>query len=410
MGLTEWDNRLLDKYARFYIALHEGALRPKTELQERFLRVCRGEKAPRTQHEIAFSRYLHGRSRSPRWRISAPGEGEARRRKAVDIVDTVLVKDEAGSPDVTTDRSLGFFERVRSDYQKGVLTAKRASADVAAWISTLHAIPEIESSVTNWASDRWGDLSNIYTKAMDGSWLHDMGGISPIEHRILVPGHLPGEAWRAVKDALPDDSIWDEMIGFSSAYLSDLVTSAGMPIVNLSRESFDDLKEFLGETLGFSQAEVVDLLTVNAVEVVSGIVPIIAAALMWSEPESKAFARMIGALGIGSAVALNPALAIVNLVLLARCYHAAVRKGEAGRATVDIASGALRYGAILGAVSVVGMPVLLGGAGAGIAAAYFLSRASRQVGDDILGNVTDSARNFAKATGDLLSRKLGVAF
>ena len=56
--LNAWDRALLEKHLRFYQQLHSGERVPNTEAQIHFVQVCSGRLRPRTQHEIAYTRFL----------------------------------------------------------------------------------------------------------------------------------------------------------------------------------------------------------------------------------------------------------------------------------------------------------------------------------------------------------------
>jgi len=56
--LTDWDRRLLERHLRFYRDLHFGVRSPDTPAQRHFVDVCHGRASPRTQHEIAYMRYV----------------------------------------------------------------------------------------------------------------------------------------------------------------------------------------------------------------------------------------------------------------------------------------------------------------------------------------------------------------
>ena len=56
-NLTSQELALIERYLSFYINLDGGALRPSTSAQEQFVQVCRGKRAPETEHEIAYFKW-----------------------------------------------------------------------------------------------------------------------------------------------------------------------------------------------------------------------------------------------------------------------------------------------------------------------------------------------------------------
>jgi hypothetical protein len=51
-----------------------------------------------------------------------------------------------------------------------------------------------------------------------------------------------GATRNEIRDALPDDTLWQEVQGFAGAMWSDMVTPAGLPIMTLSKENFEQYK------------------------------------------------------------------------------------------------------------------------------------------------------------------------
>jgi hypothetical protein len=63
------------------------------------------------------------------------------------------------------------FRRIGGLYLARSITARRASSDAAVWISTALADAGLARSLERWTSDNFGDLSNVYTKALDGEFV-----------------------------------------------------------------------------------------------------------------------------------------------------------------------------------------------------------------------------------------------
>ena len=57
-NLTKNEKRLIEKYLYFYESLDKGIRTPNTKAQEHFIQVCRKEKVAKTEHEIAYSKYI----------------------------------------------------------------------------------------------------------------------------------------------------------------------------------------------------------------------------------------------------------------------------------------------------------------------------------------------------------------
>jgi uncharacterized protein YifE (UPF0438 family) len=382
--LAPWDLTLLDRHLGFYSALASGARQPKTALQAHFVAAARGHTGPVTQHEIAFHRFQAG-WRDPRFdracsakpeTSSALMSGRAYRvERSVDLADMAQL-------DGLAFRAGQTFRRIRGLYVAGSATARRASSDAAVWISTALADADLAHSLEGWTSDKFGDLSNVYTKALDGEFVHGLQAgaayVSPWLHRLFDGRHTPAAAWRAVRSALPDDMLAEEVVGWLRALGSDFVTIVGLPITQLTPADYARLEAFVCGTFGVTPEWLNDALYVNAVEglqFAAGCVPLVAAAMGWGPSDAYTFARLAGSLGVGSVVAANPIMLLLALLLLARAHQMSKTDGARGlwRPMVD---GGAPTGTALGVAAAIGGPPLFGIA-AGLVVAAGLRTALR---------------------------------
>ena len=58
MTLSNWDKRLLKQYLKRYKSLAKGISKPKSQSEQSFVYFVTHNTQPRTQHEIAYSKYL----------------------------------------------------------------------------------------------------------------------------------------------------------------------------------------------------------------------------------------------------------------------------------------------------------------------------------------------------------------
>ena len=56
---TDKDRALLELHIGFYTDLDAGTREATTDLQKQFVEVCRGNRLPKTDHEVAYWRYKH---------------------------------------------------------------------------------------------------------------------------------------------------------------------------------------------------------------------------------------------------------------------------------------------------------------------------------------------------------------
>lgn len=364
--LTRWDLALLDRHLSFYLSLAEQSRQATTPLQAHFVAVAMGSERPMTQHEVAFDRYRAGwldpslapRRKSPIVRVTRP---TLRVERTVDWVDTARLR-------YSTEAIESTLRGINRLYATGRAGATRASSDAAAWVATAMADVDIQGGLAEWTSEEFGRLSNIYTKAIDGEFIKGLvpgtDYVSPWLHR-LFEGHTPIAAWAAVKNAMPDDTLAEEFFGYVKALGSDLVTKIGLPVTTLTPDQFQLLDDILCKSLGMSMNSLIDQLHVNAVEVAGAAVPIAVAAMRWNKTDGEAFARLVGSLGIGAAIAGNPLMALVAVAMLAKAFNDVRHERELVR---GVLSGGVTSGGILFTSALVGGPAWLGlAAGIGIA-------------------------------------------
>jgi uncharacterized protein YifE (UPF0438 family) len=383
--LTPWDISLLNRHLRFYRALHSGEFKPQNVRQENFVRVCLYGDSPRTQHEIAYSRLLGGWQFPPK-RV-ADGVGlvdqsgaSAKVERAVDWVETSSIETEQAD-------NAHVLARIAKLYRSGATRLTRASTDVSAWLSVALASDPIAQPITRSLTEHFGDLSNAYTRALDGIWATTgppPEGWNSFNHRIL-DGHTWTESLARARAALPDDTILEELGGWITALASDFVTRAGLPITptSLSADQFENIRYFFVEKLGTPSLWPSDILTLNAVELGGGLLPIIAVVFRWDHATAQEFARLATALGIGSLIAANPAGVVVSLAILATAFDRVRIKGESASSLMTgAASGTvLGGGTMAAAVSVASVAGPIGAIIAAMSAAYALKRIGRSLSE-----------------------------
>ena len=79
--------------------------------------------------------------------------------------------------------------------------------------------------------------ATVYDKAMDAAYLATrIGGGN---HRMFDGGHSVAGAFKAVRDALPDDSIAEEAFGYVQSMFRDMTTPNGLPLATWDMASYD---------------------------------------------------------------------------------------------------------------------------------------------------------------------------
>ena len=198
--------------------------------------------------------------------------------------------------------------------------------------------------------------ASIYDKAMDANYLDpllqpDMAGSY---HRLFDGGHTIAGAFRAARDAAPDDNIIQEALGAVQGLLRDGTTPRGLPLANWDKGTFDNVSGSLESTFGIPKSWFYDLNTYDAAELSSSIVGVVALIFAWNRADTEAFAKMVGSMGLIAVMSANPLLLMVTIVALARSLQKARQTGEYAEFVDGQLKGGIGAGATLGAVSLVG--------------------------------------------------------
>lgn len=239
-------------------------------------------------------------------------------------------------------------------------SARQVSQFINACLATDFAV-----STDRYLRDIFETAPTAYYKAMD-AW-REVSGHLGFDHRVFDGGHGPVDAWQAVKDALPDDSFKQEIIGFLQAYWKDLVTPMGMPIASLNKENFEWAAD-VASNIGIEKGWLLDLVSFTATEGVGALAALIGASLNWKKADIEQFAEYAASIGMSSAQVANPLALTVAVLLMARSYHVGKREGGLSRIYKQFDWGAGKSAAFIGAAGLVGGSAWIGIV-AGVAAA-----------------------------------------
>ena len=215
----------------------------------------------------------------------------------------------------------------------------------------------------------------IYDKAMDAAY--NVTRIGGGDHRLYDGGHSLVGAFQAVRDASPDDSIFEEAAGLLQALARDATTPRGLPLVTWEQDTFSGLTDSLGR-VGVPREWVIDMVSYDAAEVIGASVGVLALALNWNSDDVEQFAQIVGGMGLSAVVGANPLLLVVTIVALAKAYHTARKTGDWKEFADGLARGGICTGAVILVTGMVGGPavvVLLTGICVGVVA----HRASQEV-------------------------------
>ena len=251
------------------------------------------------------------------------------------------------------------------DYQGQILSV----------LQGLLASSEGSALVNAWLQEMVSGRPTIYDKAMDAAYnaTHIGGG----DHRLFDGGHSLAGTFQAVKEASPDDSIFEEAAGLLQALARDATTPRGLPLVTWEQETFSELTDSLGR-VGIPREWVIDMVSYDAAEVIGASVGVLALALNWNSDDVELFAQVVGGMGLSAVVGANPLLLVVTVVALAKAYHTARKTDDWKEFADGLARGGICTGAVILVTSMLGGPavvVLLTGICVGVVA----QRASQDV-------------------------------
>jgi hypothetical protein len=189
---------------------------------------------------------------------------------------------------------------------------------------------------------------------MDATYLatHIGGG----NHRLFDGGHDLLGAWGSVRDALPDDSLGQEVIGYASALLKDVTTPGGLPIMTITPERYGEIADQItAHVPGAGREWAYDLLTYDAFEVLTATLGVASTLFFLKNDDNERLAESLGSMGIVSIISANPLLGVAIVLITAYAYVVKKKKVEGKR----LAMGASLSGLSLGLFAILGLPILL---------------------------------------------------
>ena len=214
--------------------------------------------------------------------------------------------------------------------------------------------------------------ATLYDNAMDAQYLatHIGGG----NHRLFDGGHTVVGAFKAVRDASPDDSVVEEALGYLQAMFRDMTTPKGLPLATWDKASYDQVAAYLEANFRIPRDWFYDLNRYDAGELLGGVIAVVSTALSWNRADTETFSRLVGSMGLSAIQGASPLLLVITVVALAKSFHKAHQAGDYNGMADGALKGALGTGATLAATSQVaalGGPAglaLLAGVCAGILA------------------------------------------
>ena len=241
---------------------------------------------------------------------------------------------------------------IRNDTWKSGLFAGGMLTDAAVDTTAGH---QIVSNLAHWLN---GPNTTVYDKAIDSVYLQTHVGGSTLHHLIDGQHDIVG-AFRAASNALPDDSLWQEVVGTAHHLGKDLFSVSGLPLFSLEPQTYHQASGWLQDTFHLPKAWLGDFLQVNGLELFAGLLSASAVVLGYQQRDIGRLAELGGASGLAAALSANPIAMAAATVALILAW-----KGRAN--SEQIVRGALIGAGSATAVHAVGAGLGLLGAGSGL--------------------------------------------
>ncbi|MCK5583390.1 MAG: hypothetical protein KAI33_06350, partial [Elusimicrobiales bacterium] len=227
------------------------------------------------------------------------------------------------------------------------------AAFVNAYVST-DAVLNLEHVLQGFVKDL---PITIYDKSADAIYnsSHVGGGL----HRLFDESHTIAGMWDKVQGANPNDSIFEELSGFFSAYYKDVMTPAGMPLFTINPDSYNKLADML-KSVGVSKDWTADALAFNVPEILGSTLGILSLVYNWKKKDLEKFSEMVGHFGVSSIASANPLLMIVIIVSLAYNFNLAKNENDYSTLVDSLAHGGVISGLFIATSFIIGGPVIIG--------------------------------------------------
>lgn len=226
----------------------------------------------------------------------------------------------------------------------------------------LLADPVLGSASGHGLAQRLAELINtpnttVYDKAIDSVYLSLHTGGAKLHH--LVDGqHDIFGAFEAAYKALPDDSLWQELMGTAQHLGKDLFSVSGLPVVSLEPGQFHSMSTWLNEHLHIPKDWLGDMLQINSLELFGGVLSTAAVVVGCKQRDVKKLAELAASSGLAGALAANP----ISMCAAAIALTMAWKQQQEGRA--GLKRGLLVGAGTSGAAMATGTAVAALGSGA----------------------------------------------
>lgn len=235
------------------------------------------------------------------------------------------------------------------------IDARDAAASAASWIAqscNLALASDLAGAADRWMHHTFKSATTAYDRAMDAEYIrtHIGGGL----HRLFDGGHDLLGAWRAARDAVPDDTRIEEIQGYLIGLWHDVVTPMGLPVVTWDIETYRAFSATLQHALHVSPGWVSDMASYTATELGGSIAGVASLLLNLQRNDVARYAELCASLSISGAAGGNPVLVAIAIVAALKGAHEAHKTGEWSKWGVAVGKGAATTGVSAGVIALVG--------------------------------------------------------
>lgn len=186
--------------------------------------------------------------------------------------------------------------------------------------------------------------ATIYDRIVDS--LYNASHIGGGFHRLVDGAHDLLHMAEKVRAASPADTVLQEIAGYVTAVWKDLATARGLPLISLSKSTFDRLVS-LAQGLGLSREYVYDVLTTNLAEVLAAVLTLLGLTSATAHDDPAKATEKIGKLAGIHMVAANPIGLAASAGLLLRVLR---REGRRKRVFSHLLRGSVKGSLLQGSV------------------------------------------------------------
>ena len=180
--------------------------------------------------------------------------------------------------------------------------------------------------LNGWISKLTAGAPTIYDKAMDS--VYNATRIGGSLHRQFDGGHTIIGAFRAARDAAPNDNILQELVGTSKGLLKDSVTPRGLPFVTWDQKIYDRAAQAVQQYLLIPKETFYRMTSWKVHSLLGGGFGLIDLTVHWKSGNVKLLSETAGRLIASAAMFKNGVLLLIALPALGKAVYEAVRQNK----------------------------------------------------------------------------------